>query len=49
MRACGGGRAAGADPPGHTPAMAGDVDGRVVMAYAVGYLRGLIQAAERGT
>ncbi len=31
----------------HTPRIAGDKDGHVGMAYGVGYLRGLIQAAQR--
>ncbi len=34
--------------PDHTPRIAGDPKSRIGMAYAVGYLRGLIQAVERG-
>jgi mannonate dehydratase len=33
--------------PDHSPRLAGDSDGHVGMAYSVGYLRALIQAAQR--
>jgi len=33
--------------PDHTPRIAGDVDGHVGMAFAVGYLRALMQAVEK--
>jgi len=33
--------------PDHSPAIAGDYNGHVGMAFSVGYLRGLIQAAQR--
>ncbi|MHB0859338.1 MAG: mannonate dehydratase [Anaerolineae bacterium] len=34
--------------PDHTPAIAGDTNGRIGMAYSVGYMRAMIDAVQRG-